>query len=390
MDQCERYLVSVAEIIDTLIWSGDRVGPLVDALRIVREVTGATMAPAYLIDDEMTHQDLIASPEERALIGPELAVIQLNDRPGRAFVGQTRQVVEIHEDSPAWQNLAPRFGHAFQPPCVVVPVQADYRHLGVFILPFEASWQLDAPTEAFLNTVGRLFGQHWYRWMKTAREHELGALQERRRISEELHVNISQQVTALSLRLQMLRMDLDDPVQAGEDLALVDQLVNGIKRSLRSKMLGLRQDEALIRDGLVQTLRGHVEAARTRYELPVELTCPPEADRVPLQVAAQLVRVMQESLANACLHADCTRVKVQVSLPGTVVRLSVIDNGIGMDEAQLKSGRLGMRVMSERMSLVRGRVTLGRAEDGGTIVTAEAPVPERIAAAIRADGETDG
>lgn len=374
MDQSYRHLVSLSSISKALTWTGDRSEALADALKILRETTGAKMAPAYLLDDQVTHQDLIASPEERALIGPELATIELTNRNGRAFVGQTPHLVEIYDETLAWRALAPKFRKVYHPPGVVVPIHADYRHLGVVMLAFDEGWHLDDPTRIYLEFVGRMLGRFWYLGLKTSREHELGALQERRRISEELHVDLSQQVTALSLRLQTLRLDLGDPEQASQDLAVVDHLVNGIKRSLRSKMLGLRQDEALIREGLVHTLKGHVEAARARYQLPIELSCPPEADRVPLQVAAQLVRVMQESLANACLHANCSRIQVRLTLPGTVVRLQVIDDGVGLDAERMKSDHLGTRVMSERMALIGGPVTLGKAVDGGTMVSAEAPI----------------
>lgn len=383
MDQSYRHLVSLSSVSDALTWSGDRAEAFADALRIVRETTGAKMAPAYLLDDQVTHQDLIASPEERALIGPELATIELTNRNGRAFVGQTPHLVEVYEETLAWRALAPKFRAVYRPPGVVVPIHADYRHLGVIMLAFEDGWRLDESTRAYLEFVGRLLGHYWYRWLKTSREHELGALQERRRISEELHVDLSQQVTALSLRLQTLRLDLGDPDQASQDLAVVDHLVNGIKRSLRSKLLGLRQDEALIREGLVHTLEGHIEAARTRYQLPIELSCPPEAERVPLPVAAQLVRVMQESLANACLHADCTRIQVRLAMPGTVVRLTVIDDGVGVDPERMNSDHLGMRVMSERMALIGGRISLGQAPDGGTMVTAEAPIPAETRPALQ-------
>ena len=83
---------------------------------------------------------------------------------------------------------------------------------------------------------------------------------------------------------------------------------------------------------------------------------------------------MQESLANACLHADCTKVRVRLSLPGTVVRLTVTDNGVGLDPDRMKSDNLGMRVISERMALIGGRVSLEPAAGGGTMVTAEAPI----------------
>lgn len=374
MDQSYRHLVSLASLSDALTWSGDRTEAFLEALRVVREATGAKMAPAYLLDDQVTRQDLIASPEERELIGPELATIGLTNRTGRAFVGQTPHLVEVYEETLAWRSLAPKFRNAYRPPGVVVPIHSDYRHLGVVMLAFDEGWRLDEETRAYLEVVGRMLGRCWHNWLKTSREHELGALQERRRISEELHVDLSQQVTALSLRLQTLRLDLSDPERAGQDLALVDTLVNGIKRSLRSKMLGLRQDEALIREGLVHTLEGHVEAARTRYQLPIDLTCPPEADQVPLQVAAQLVRVMQESLANACLHADCTKIQVRLSLPGTVVRLNVIDDGVGLGSGHGKNDHLGTRVMAERMALIGGRLTLEPALGGGTMVTAEAPI----------------
>jgi two-component system nitrate/nitrite sensor histidine kinase NarX len=259
---------------------------------------------------------------------------------------------------------------------IVVSVHADGRHLGAMLLSFDAPYDLTPTRAAFLATSGRILGNAVYRWEVTGRERELGALEERRRLSAELHVDLSQQVALVSLKADVAEMDLKegDFGQLATDLRELKELATGLKHSLRHQMLGLRSDATEV--GLVRQVRALTDSFREQFGTAVELelTSGVKDDAVPLPIAAQLIRVLQEALANVRIHASASRVVVRLVVSHFLVRLEVEDDGAGFDSANLPDSRLGLRIMAERMHQVDGDLWFGPRSDGGTLLVAEAPV----------------
>lgn len=376
MDQSRHYLASLIEISDALIWSIDRLDAFTNALQLVRRATGAAMAPAYLLNAKGDRNELVAKAEETAALGADSRSLSPLTSLRPLWLRPNNEPVAIQDHLDAWITMPEQFRTAFGPYGLIVPVHAEGRYLGVVLLKFDRPTAVNADTSLYLRMVGRLLGRVWYRWYSAEREHELGILEERRHLSEELHVGLSQQVAALGLNLQALEQDIDHaPERARQDIDRVVELVEGLRRDLRSQMVGLRQDEALAPQGFVQTVRAHVENAVRRYDLPIDLDCQPEADQAPLSVATQMVRVLQESLANSGLHSNCTAITVRVRVVGAIMRLEVADDGIGFDPRSAQGDHFGLRIMAERIGQIGGTVTLQRNDLGGTTVVAEAPMP---------------
>ena len=95
-------------------------------------------------------------------------------------------------------------------------------------------------------------------------------------------------------------------------------------------------------------------------------------DRLGLEVATNLFRVMQEGLQNAFKHADASEVIVRLSGSSRGVGLSIRDNGKGFDSssksAQIKG--LGLLSMKERMRVLRGNLRVHSVPGDGTQVCA--------------------
>ncbi|ACZ29136.1 histidine kinase [Xylanimonas cellulosilytica DSM 15894] len=89
------------------------------------------------------------------------------------------------------------------------------------------------------------------------------------------------------------------------------------------------------------------------------------------EVAAFVVRVLQESLANVVRHAPGAACTVVVEPDGDDVVVRVRDDGTG--SGGRPGAGVGLRGMRERARLVGGAVAWGRAPDGGFEVTARAP-----------------
>jgi len=294
------------------------------------------------------------------------------------WLSREEMPVWSREEPDAWHALPPEFQAAFGESGVCVPIHADGRHFGAMLLSFAPDSEPDDDLRVFLAVVGRVVGNAVYRRSMARRERELGALEERRRLSEELHVDLSQQVVAVGLQVGLVEMDLTetDCDRLVADVGRLDQMVEGLKESLRTQMLGLRADAELVSGSLVVRVSEEVEAFGRQTGLAVTLECGNcgAAGGVPPLVAVQLVRVLQEALANVRLHARASTVAVRLTPSTAGIRLEIEDDGVGFEPASVPVSRLGLRIMAERLGQVDGVIRFDARPAGGTRVTAEAPL----------------
>jgi two-component system sensor histidine kinase UhpB len=191
--------------------------------------------------------------------------------------------------------------------------------------------------------------------------------QERRRIAQDLHDEVNQALTAVSLRLQAsienappeLRRELTETKRLASQA--MDELL-AIARRLRPAVL---DDHGLVpalhsqvRDFAEQT--GIQASFRTRGAMP-QLS--PEQQLV-------IYRVTQEGLSNVAQHAEARKVDVELSFIGRTV-LQISDDGHGFKQsngAKRNGNGLGLSGMRERALLIGGRLSLWSGEGDGTRV----------------------
>jgi two-component system, NarL family, sensor histidine kinase UhpB len=190
---------------------------------------------------------------------------------------------------------------------------------------------------------------------------------ERRRIAQDLHDEVNQALTAVSLRLQasIERAPADLRRELIETKRLASQAMDELLALARQLRPAVLDDHGLVpalqsqvRDFGEQT--GIDSSFQTRGPMP---HLSPEQQLV-------IYRVTQEGLSNVAQHAEAGKVEVELSFIGrTVLRIS--DNGHGFvpaDGAKRNGTGLGLSGMRERALLIGGRLTLSSGEDQGTRV----------------------
>jgi signal transduction histidine kinase len=214
----------------------------------------------------------------------------------------------------------------------------------------------------------------------------LAAVQEneRRAIARELHDESGQVLTAMIIRLRVLRELLargESPVETIDELRqMTDQLADGLHRLA----VDLRP-ASLDRAGLVPALQQYIQTYRKTHRLRVEFMASGfdgdgtgahdlESTRLAPEVESTLYRIVQEALTNIARHAQATQVSVVLFRRPDAVAAIVEDNGIGFDvEAAERAGRLGLTGMRERAELRGGTLTIESRPGVRTTVFVEIP-----------------
>jgi signal transduction histidine kinase len=99
-----------------------------------------------------------------------------------------------------------------------------------------------------------------------------------------------------------------------------------------------------------------------------------EAEWLPLAVQQELYQVAQEALNNSLKHAGADHLQVCLQVKADVVRLEVVDDGIGFDPTTAEAtGGLGLPGMRERVQRIGGQLRIESAPGQGTTVSVEVP-----------------
>ncbi|MEU9246776.1 sensor histidine kinase [Streptomyces sp. NPDC048385] len=209
---------------------------------------------------------------------------------------------------------------------------------------------------------------------------EAGVADERRRLAAEIHDTIAQGLAGIIAQLQVV-INTPDPEQAedhvGRALALARQSLGEARRSVHNLA-----PVALEHDGLPEALQKTVAEWGERTGIRAEFTVTGTAEQPHGEVAATLLRIVQEALSNAARHARASRVGVTLSylgdFPGGEVILDIRDDGVGFDPlalpARSRAGGFGLDGMRARAERIAGSLTVESEPGLGTALSARVPL----------------
>jgi len=195
------------------------------------------------------------------------------------------------------------------------------------------------------------------------------ASMEHRRIGQDLHDSVSQELFALNMFARELAETLrSDPSKAPQ---LVERLVLGLQRGereLRAVMRGLFP-VSVDAEGLMAALSDLADRTQAEDKATCLFDCPKPVLVEDNLIATHLYLIAQEAVHNAVKHGRCRNIRIAVELDPLLV-LRVQDDGIGIpDQPTENHGGLGLRIMRNRAAIIRATLTIEPAKPAGTVVT---------------------
>ena len=211
---------------------------------------------------------------------------------------------------------------------------------------------------AFRRMIARLEAERREAARSTIRAQE----RERQRIAQDLHDEVNQALTAVSLRLQATIEQA--PPELKRELAETKRLSGQAMEELLALARQLRP--AVLDDhGLLPALHSQVADFGERTGMRASFVSRGAVPKLTPEQQLAIYRVTQESLSNIAQHAEARSVEVELSFIGrTLLRIS--DDGRGFVGAE--NGGLGLRGMRERALLAGGKLSIYTRDGGGTRV----------------------
>lgn len=198
---------------------------------------------------------------------------------------------------------------------------------------------------------------------------------ERKRISQDLHDDIGQSITALLLRLNTILRSA-----SSEDDQIEDKLFEVIQ-SLELLMNQVRQLARQLHPPLLDSvpLPKAIESLCTFFsqyaKLYVDFSSDKDLPPIPTLQATVLYRLVQEGLNNTVKYAKATSVWINLDYTDGEVGLSLEDNGQGFDLNGIESG-MGLRGLGERFQLLNGRFEIESTPGEGTRICGFLPLAD--------------
>ena len=237
-------------------------------------------------------------------------------------------------------------------------------------------WQTKTFLAALLATVAAaVFLVHRLR-MATLRRRFDAVLEERNRISREIHDSLTQSFAGVVLQLEAAdRSFAADPGTSRERASRASAIAREGLAEARRFVRGLRP-LALEAADLPAAIGNLAAAASAEGKAQVRFRSRGRARALSPHVEDQLFRIAQEAVQNALRHAEAGRVDIELELSPREARLLVADDGRGFDPAAVRPGEhggFGLRGMRERVEAMKGAFSIDGAEGKGTRIEVRIP-----------------
>jgi PAS domain S-box-containing protein len=204
--------------------------------------------------------------------------------------------------------------------------------------------------------------------------------EERKRIAHEIHDELGQTLTVLSMGLSWLQDEVRQPSFSAQRDAISARIADLIQLA-GSSIETMRRISTELRPAMLEPLglQAAVEWQAQEFQKHTGIECvlqlSPGMDEISSDLALAVYRIFQEALTNVARHSGATRVDVCLENAGRELILQIADNGIGFKEG-FRSGRksFGLVGMRERALRWGGDLKIHSEKGQGTRILVRIPL----------------
>jgi len=259
-----------------------------------------------------------------------------------------------------------------------IPVPFNRRDLrGVLQIVLPDAQEFSSKQEEMLNSIVTQISFLLQNANLLAEVEIKAILQERIRLAREIHDGLAQTLGFLKLKISQLRAYLEqgEIERAGQTTQLLHEAISDAYIEARHAIDQLRI--SIYDAPLAELLQETLDEFRESSGIPAESTVEPPDLRLPVEINAQLVRIVQESLSNIRKHAHAHQVQIQTAVKNDWLILEVRDDGVGFQPEEVsRHSQYGLRGMQERAEMIGAELQIISQPNQGATVQIRLPLSQ--------------
>jgi two-component system sensor histidine kinase UhpB len=197
--------------------------------------------------------------------------------------------------------------------------------------------------------------------------------EERRRLSQELHDELGQSLTAIKVMAVTVNHEKSNTTEITASISEVCDHLIDVVRNMMHQLHPLILTDL----GLKAALEDIVNQWSDRNsDISIVIDCTDEVNQLENKTTIQVFRIIQECLTNISRHAKAKQVKIDIFFNQNqqkMLHIIVADNGLGCDIETLSSG-FGLRSIQERVKILGGELHIQSGLNKGMTIVAKIPV----------------
>ena len=255
---------------------------------------------------------------------------------------------------------------------LVLSILLQYREniLGAIHLFFaeQSSVELEAYSELLLS-IGQHLGSAIEKFRLLEEESELLVMQERTRLSHELHDSLAQTIASLRIQIRVIdeTFHSNDEKSIWHQMERIEYTIDQANTQLRELIAHFRVP--INEQGLIPSIEDTVRRTQEEMGIPVYFQNEwPEQELTP-EVELNVLRIVQECLVNIRKHSQAEVVRVLLSYRNGNNIVLIEDDGIGFDESSIVSEgglHLGLNILRDRASEIGADIEIESEPGDGT------------------------
>ena len=296
-----------------------------------------SLAEALLEQSPVCHWVVTAAGVFDRIYGDPASIF---GKPASELVGRSAAEALAPELASVWRD---RFARALEGETVVLRERRGNAIWGSIVFPIRCGREI-----RYAGGLAREITA-WGAAEQELRYTVLGALKaqefERNMVSRFLHDTVGQNLTALGLQLDLIRMDLEN--LSPETCARVVEMQQVLETMMqRVREYSYELNPSIVeRSGLRSALDRLTGRIRGRFTGSMRVNVDPSL-RIDPKIASAMYQIAQEAVENAVQHASCSAIEIAVKSTRGGPALEIRDNGKGFDTSDLLRGCRGLGLLS--------------------------------------------
>jgi len=296
------------------------------------------------------------------------------EKPGRVALGQSNLGLAISRTEPlvinnVFQGREGESGQGAPVSMLALPLRVQGNSIGILaVFKAKVFEQDDVRLMRVFAGQAAVAVDHA---QLTHQVHEMAILEERQRLSRELHDSVNQLLYGISLYTEaaMRQLEQGDSAAAQRHLGNIGESAQEALKEMRMLIFELRPS-ALSQMGLHDSLSQRLKAVEEQLGLQPSFKW---RVNVPLDrhIEEALYGITQEALNNVVRHAKAHSVTVHLVQSGQTLILKIEDDGIGFTPEQISANSMGLKTMRERAESLNAQLNIDSLPERGTRITVE-------------------